>query len=338
VTPVVPTLPVSWNPLRMKTAESKSPPIFGPSRRVGPVICLLLFLLALAKGAALISISVEQGLSVLFILIAATWVLREPEKLVRLCEMYVWLAFILSLNHLQILAEELAGWLRLEVFDVFKVIAVTHVLIVIVATWVLGAWGRRDENGNWSSAHFAAGLFIVGSVVFWIGARTFPGMSLDKVQANPEGHVWTAINFMLATAITLGALGLFALALREAGDRYFSVLGLFAFMFGAVFWFLHLAFRLTVMVQAAEEWSRTSTTPAWYEPWRAWAAILFGIYSVLAYVGLAAYGGALLKIGWVAKWAAWTCVVAGLIAAPLGGLPLFIHVPLWLVGILLLRR
>lgn len=58
---------------------------------------------------------------------------------------------------------------------------------------------------------------------------------------------------------------------------------------------------------------------------------------MLAYLGLAAYGGALLKTGLVPRWAGWMCVVAGLLAAPLGGLPLFIHVPLWLVGLLVLR-
>jgi hypothetical protein len=66
--------------------------------------------------------------------------------------------------------------------------------------------------------------------------------------------------------------------------------------------------------------------------------LLFVIYSVLAYVGLAAYGVSLLKTGWLPRWVGWACVAAGLIAAPLGGLPLFIHVPLWLAGILTLRQ
>lgn len=81
-----------------------------------------------------------------------------------------------------------------------------------------------------------------------------------------------------------------------------------------------------------------SGPPQWFEPWRGWAALLFGVYSVLAYIGLALYGGALLKTGWLPRWVGWTCVVAGLLAAPLGGLPLFIHVPLWLVGILTPRH
>ena len=325
----------------MKTEESKSASDdFDPSKWAkwaGAAICVLLFVLAIAKGAGLISVSIEQALSALLILIGVAWAVKESEKLLRLSELYVWLAFILSLNHLQILAQGLAGWMGLDDIDVYRVVAIVHVLVVVAALWVLGAWSRQRDANSYP-ARFAAGLFIVGAVVFWVGARTFPGMTLDKIQANPAGHLWTSINFLLATVITLAGLALFTLALREAGDRFFSVLGLLAFMFGAVFWTLHLAFRLSVMVQAAQEWSRTSSPPPWFEPWREWAALLFGIYSVLAYLGLAAYGGALLKVGWLARWAGWTCVVAGLIAAPLGGLPLFIHVPLWLVGILLLRQ
>ena len=31
------------------------------------------------------------------------------------------------------------------------------------------------------------------------------------------------------------------------------------------------------------------------------------------------------------------CLLAGFLAAPLGGLPLFIHVPLWIAGLEILR-
>jgi hypothetical protein len=250
--------------------------------------------------------------------------------------LYLWLAFMLSMYHLHALAHGLAGWMGLEGIELFRPVAIVHVLVVGAALWALGAWSSNEETGSYP-ARLAAGLFVVGAVVFWVGARTFPGMALEKIQANLAGHLWTSVNFLLANVITLAGLALLTLALREAGDRYFSILGLLFFTFGAVFWTLHLAFRLTVMVRAAQELSLTAGPPLWFEPWRDWAALLFGVYSVLAYLGLAAYGVALLKTGWLPRWVGWTCVVAGLLAAPLGGLPLFIHVPLWLVGILLLR-
>jgi hypothetical protein len=129
---------------------------------------------------------------------------------------------------------------------------------------------------------------------------------------------------------------LWTLALVARGDRVLAHVGLLMFAFASVFWVLHLAIRMTVMVQAAHEWSAAGTPPIWFEPWRAWAALLFALYSVLAYAGLAAYGGAWISVRLQPRWAGWTCILAGPLAAPLGGLPLFVHVPLWVIGILML--
>jgi hypothetical protein len=254
----------------------------------------------------------------------------HTERLRRLSELYVWLAFILSVYYLQSLATAVAEWSGSSETSVFRSIAVAHLAVVCAALWTLGAWSAAVPS------RLAAGLFIVGAVVFWVGARTFPGLALDRVAANLPGHLWTSVNFLLATIITLVGLALLTLVLREAGDRVLSAVGLLLFGFGSVFWVLHLAFRMTIVVQAAEAWSASAAAPDWFEPWSAWAALLFGIYSVLAYIGLAAYGGALLSVGWQRRWLGWTCVFAGLVAAPLGGLPLFIHVPLWLIGLMVL--
>ena len=325
----------------MKRVERNNPSDeSSASKWVGPAISVLLVILVATTERDGIRPSLGQALSILLMLVGVAWALKGSDKLRRLSELYVWLAFILSMYHLQVLAHGLAGWMELDTIDVFRPVATGHVLVVGAALWVLGAWSGEDgrAHANAYPTHVAAGLFILGAVVFWVGARTFPGMTLEQIQAHPEGHLWTSINFLLATVITVVGLTLFTLALREAGDHVFSLLGLLGFTFGAVFWILHLTLRLTVMVQAAQEWTRTSVVPEWFEPWRDWAALLFGIYTVLAYIGLAAYGGALLKTGWLPRWVGWMCVVAGVTAVPLGGLPLLIHVPLWLVGILLLRQ
>ena len=92
------------------------------------------------------------------------------------------------------------------------------------------------------------------------------------------------------------------------------------------------------MLWAAREFARTGAPPPWFEPWSTWAGLLFGIYSVLAYLAIMAYGAALLQTGLLARWIGWTCLVFGLLAAPLVGPPLFIHVMPWFVGILLLKQ
>jgi hypothetical protein len=307
------------------------------AKRMGAAISVLLFIVVAITERGIISAFVGQSLSILLMLIGAAWAVKGSGKLRRLSELYLWLAFILSLYHLHLLAEALAGWMGLDGIVVFRPVAIIHTLVVVAALWALGAWSSDEETGAYP-ARLVAGLFVVGAVVFWVGARAFPGTALEKVQANLAGHYWTSVNFLLANVITLAGLALFTLALRKEGDRYFSILGLLFFTFGAVFWTLHLAYRLTVLVRAAQEFNLTVGPPQWFEPWRDFAAILFGVYSVLAYIGLAAYGVALLRTGWLPRWAGWTCVVAGMLAAPLGGLPLFIHVPLWLVGILTLRQ
>lgn len=322
------------------TSEGRltSPDPTSPTTRVGATIAVLSFIVVLMFESEAVSASLGLLLSIVVILIGIGWAARGRDRPRRLSALYLWLAFIVSIYHLDVVSSALAGWIGWQAIEVLRPIAVAALLGVCAALWVLGAWsGDQGTSGSHANlVRLAAGLFIVGAVVFWVGARTFPGLALERIQANPERHLWTSVNFVLATILTIGGLALLTLALREAGDRVLSALGLLIFTFGSVFWVLHLAIRMTVMVQAAQEWRPDSAPPEWFEPWRAWAALLFGLYSVLAYAGLAAYGVALLTIAWRPRWIGWTCVLAGPFAAVLGGLPLFIHVPLWLIGILAL--
>jgi hypothetical protein len=306
---------------------------------VGPVTALLLLASVVARESGLVSAAVGASIAIGVGAVGAAQACRGPRRLRRLSEWYLWLAFIVSVYHLHLIAGAIAGWSGMVTIDVFKALAVGHVLVVGMALWILQAWSRDDSApGRRDLRRLSAALFIVGAVVFWVGARTFPGLSLDAVAANLEGHYWTSASFLVATVITLVGLGLLTQALRDAGHGAVPSAGLLLFTVGSVLWVLHLAFRLTVVVQAADDWRATTMTPGWYEPWRAWAALLFAIYSVLGYLGLAAYGSALLATRWTPRWVAWSCILAGVLAAPLGGLPLFIHVPLWLAGITFLTR
>jgi hypothetical protein len=303
----------------------------------GVAAALALFILVFALERGLVGGPVAHSLSAVVVVVAAVWTLRAPDAARGLGELYLWLAFIVSVYHLQLLASAAAGWIGASEIDVLRVLAIGQVAAVSAALWTLGAWaGPRESLGGWNPSRAAAGLFIVGAVIFWVGARTFPGLALDRIAAQPAGHLFTSASFLLAALVTVIALALWTAGLRDRGDRILSLLGLLVFTFASVFWVLHLSIRMTVMVQAAQEWAAAGAAPPWFEPWRSWAALLFAIYSVLAYAGLAAYGGAWLTLGQRPRWPGWICVFAGLAAAPLGGLPLFIHVPLWIVGILIL--
>jgi len=200
---------------------------------------------------------------------------------------------------------------------VYMGVAVAHLLVIGVALWTVGAWTGQQTDSNSKSypAGLAAGLLIVGAAIVWMGATTWPGQRLERVATQLTAYLWANGSFLLGAVTVLAGLTILTVALRESGDRLFGELGLVSFLFGSVFWIISLAFRLTVTVSAAQEMARTGTPPAFFEMWLRWAGLLFGIYIVLAYLGIAAYGGALLKTGLLARGFCWTRVVVGLAAA-----------------------
>ena len=305
----------------------------------GVVLTVLLIVVASIQDDGLLDAATANTLSVALILAGVLWTLRGPDKLRRLGELYLWLAFIVSVSLLRALTDSWAARTGSDTTTTFQVAAVGHLLIVVGALWALGAWTPRSEQGSLRpyAARLAAGLLIAGAVIFWIGARTFPGMSLDAVSQNLRGHSWTAGCFAAATLVTLVGLGLLTSELRAAGDRLLSLAAFCTFFFGSVFWILHLAFRLTVQRAVAEEYSRTGAAPAWFSSWSDWAGVLFGIFSVLAYVSVVTYGVAILRTRFVPRWVGWVCILLGLLFLPQFGPPLFIHVLLWLVGLFVLR-
>ena len=205
-----------------------------------------------------------------------------------------------------------------------------------------------------SHVRWAGILLIAGWIIFWTGASAWftppyrqPQLHefLEIIDTNRTAWYW--INGCLLVGVTLTVLGFgaFTSSLRGAGDRLLSELGLVAYVFGALLWIISLAFRLTVEVWAAQETGQSGVIPVGFEAWRQWAVLLFGIYMVLGYFSVAAYGGALQGTGLLARWLAWTAVVFGL-AGALGVLvrfrfferPLMIHLVPGVIGIFLLLR
>ncbi len=131
---------------------------------------------------------------------------------------------------------------------------------------------------------------------------------------------------------------------RESGNSVFAELGLVAFLFGSVFWAIHLAFRAVVMVSAAEEMLVSGAAPSWYHSWRLFAGLMYGLYMTSAYLSTAAYGGAMLRSGWAGKGWGRTFVVVGLVMAAgfvtlrAFNLPLLVQFMPYAMGLILLRR
>jgi hypothetical protein len=196
-----------------------------------------------------------------------------------------------------------------------------------------------------------AWLLIAGAICFWVGAGTPPyrqwmGPPVKEYLSIIGAHRpnWYFIHgaFLLGCALTVAGLGGLTALLRAAGDRGWSIVALALFVLGTALWFVHVGHRLAVTPWAAAELARTGEVPAGYEAIKSWMGLLFGMYMVLAYLALAAYGAALLGTGLLPRWVGLTAVIFGLAAVP--GLatpvfqpPLMVHVVPFIVGIAILR-
>jgi len=296
---------------------------------LGPALCGALTVVVSVRHAGGLSSNAANILSLVLLLGGVGATLRGPRRLRNLSGVYLWLAWVWAY-----LLDDLVDWLAVvagwDQHLLYRIASGAHLLLTLMATFALGAWRNANPERH------AAGLFIVGSVIFWSGAATWPGMSLANIAEHGPEHLWTSSTFLLATVITLAGLALLRLALQDAGDRFSATLGLLGYLFGAVFFVMHLGFRLTVMPLAAAEFRRVGAAPGWYEPWRNWARLEFGIYHVLAYLALVAYGVALLKTRILPRPVAWLCIVFPLLIVPWFGPPLLIHAIPWILGTLIL--
>lgn len=250
----------------------------------------------------------------------------------RLAELYIWL-FTIPLMVVAVIYGRVG-------FTAFGASGAAHLIITAVALGVLG----RAVGAPIGPARLAGALLVLGSAIFWLGAITWPGSGLSSIATEPASHTSTAVLFLVGSLVTLaGFIGLRTI-LRAAGDEWLSQLGLVSFLFGTVMWAIHLVFRVTVVRPLAEQ--AASAPPTWFEPLHMWSEGLYAIYMVLAYLAIAAYGGALLKTQWVGKGWGRAFVVFGLVAA-VGFLsparlafeaPLTVQFAPYAMGVLLLRK
>jgi hypothetical protein len=136
---------------------------------------------------------------------------------------------------------------------------------------------------------------------------------------------WATILFMCGVIVTILGLALLSTLLWDAGDPAFSQLGLVAFVFGAMLWIIHLAFRLRIDSWAAQETAKTTALPEFYVPLTLWTHALFVIYTVLAFSAMVAYGEALLSTHMLPQWVGWVTIVYSL--AGLGLLAFTVDAP-----------
>lgn len=204
------------------------------------------------------------------------------------------------------------------------------------------------ESMNATSLRLAGALLLTGGIVFTIGALSPPWeqwyaplqRALEVIGRHRVAWYWIHGCFVLGVILTM--LGFVALAhgLRDTPAGLLASLVGAAYVTGAVFWLVNIAFRGSVQVWAAGEVIRTGSVPAEYEPWRHWAGLLFSLHMILAYLASAGLGWLMLRTALAPRWAAWFAVIVGVTGGGVVGMsvPMIVHIPFMVIGAFLLRR
>lgn len=90
------------------------------SRWAGAAICLLLVVVGIIGVLGAIGDSIENVLTPLLILVGVVWAVKGPDRLLRLSELYLWLAFVFSMGLLQSQAHRLAGLIGVDGLTVYR--------------------------------------------------------------------------------------------------------------------------------------------------------------------------------------------------------------------------
>lgn len=181
------------------------------------------------------------------------------------------------------------------------------------------------NQGFWSMQQTAGVLMIAAQVPLVLGLSLFMGRNGAQGGASQsQAHfVWERGSFLAAVFLTTLGLILLEGTLLETKGRALARLGASTYFFGAV------------LVVVAEAMPLPRDQPSYP---------LIVIYVVLAFLGQAAVGAALLQSALLTAWVSWTTIVwnvGWLVALPIvspGDLyyPILHHVMPLLIGIMLL--
>jgi hypothetical protein len=215
--------------------------------------------------------------------------------------------------------------------------------------------GPTVRTTFWSWRRLTGTTLILGCFLFMGGVGLIPrdaqgnflvNLSLREqlllISAQTPLFRWSFSLIITGVLVTILGLALFASRLRDAGDRIFSVLALVALVVGGVFMVIYLAFPLGVDPLAAHAVASTGVIPEYYLPLSLWTNVLFVVYTVLAFVALACYGGAVLSTQVLPRWVGWVLIVysiagLGFTGVTQGNVPPFLqHLMPIVIGILLL--
>ena len=186
-------------------------------------------------------------------------------------------------------------------YRIYLPIWLINVCLMLMAAWVLGADAIRKDDINKKYLAATALLLLVPWVLFsvFFGMGPPPITALGWVSTAVEQQVRYALLLIGGVVATLGFGGLKE-QLKDAGERFYSQIGLTAMLIAAPIFILNMTFWGSYLVEAFKIFAALDPTkrPEWYLPIRAQFGLISAVEVSLIYAATAAFAASLKTVGW----------------------------------------
>ena len=222
----------------------------------------------------------------------------------RMSGLYLWLALFLTIPVGRL--RDLAGT------EVLIAGYVAFVALTATAVWKVGAAKTVPGLAREHPAFAPGVLLVAGPLALLLGAS----VTGEPTAARPGDYLWNTTAILLGSLILLAGFAALSARLWQAGERMLPVLGLTGLCVGSALFLANLVFRYAVVASGASslqagvedrawvahEYLRgLRGRPSWMELLLVWTDMLQIAFVLLAYLAAAAYGLALVRVGWLGR-------------------------------------
>lgn len=243
----------------------------------------------------------------------------------RISKLYLWIAFFVAFLAIFVgPVQALAAPVALAAYAVF-------VALTAAAVWKIGAVKTKEGLVRSHSSFLPGALLLAGPLVLILGA---------SVTGHPTGErpgyfLFNTTALLLGVLISLVGFAILSARLWETGGRLLPVLGISGFLLGAAMFCINMLFRYAVIASGAAEafvvadeqvFPRLGSIsfpleaePSWLAFLYVWATLMLAAYGLISYLVVAAYGAALIEVGWIGRIGGAVFVTLGLALALIMG-------------------
>lgn len=207
---------------------------------------------------------------------------------------------------------------------------IAYAALVVFTAAVVCSIGMSKVGGvrSWRRSPFLPGVLLLGGpLVLILGASVTGHPTADR----PGYFLFNTSALLLGVLILAAGYATLSARLWQAGERLYSVLGIVGFALGFALYAASMIFRYAVIASGAAEAFVVADRqvfptlgsisfplggdPSWLAFLYAWATLMLAGYGLLSYLVSAAFGVALMKVGWIGSVGGTVVVTLGLVLA-----------------------